>query len=37
LQVFLVEHACFADDPRYVAATRDRWALASGRALIPLD
>jgi hypothetical protein len=37
LQVLLIEHAYFADDPRYVAATRQRWTRASGDALIPLD
>ncbi|WP_287746670.1 DUF3732 domain-containing protein [Methylobacterium sp.] len=37
LQVLLIEHAYFADDPRYVAATRERWTRTSGRALIPLD
>jgi hypothetical protein len=37
LQVLLIEHAYFADDPRYVAATRQRWSRASGEALIPLD
>lgn len=37
LQVILIEHAYFADDPRYVAATRERWTRSSGRALIPLD
>jgi len=37
LQVLLIEHAYFADDPRYVRATRERWTRASGRALIPLD
>lgn len=37
LQVLLIEHAYFADDPQYVAATRERWTRASGRALIPLD
>jgi len=37
LQVLLIEHAYFADDPRYVAATQERWTRASGRALIPLD
>lgn len=37
LQVLLIEHAYFADDPRYVAATRERWTRASGGALIPLD
>ena len=36
LQVLLIEHAYFADDPRYVAATRERWTRASKRALIPL-
>ncbi len=37
LQVLLIEHAFFADDDRYQAATRERWTKASGRALIPLD
>jgi hypothetical protein len=37
LQVLLIEHAYFADDPRYVEATRYRWSRASGEALIPLD
>ncbi len=37
LQVLLIEHAYFADDSRYVAATRERWTRASGRALIPRD
>jgi hypothetical protein len=37
LQVLLIEHAYFADDPRYVAATRERWTRTSRRALIPLD
>jgi hypothetical protein len=37
LQVLLIEHAYFADDPRHVAATRQRWTRASGEALIPLD
>jgi hypothetical protein len=37
LQVLLIEHAYFADDPRYVAATRERWTRASKKALIPLD
>lgn len=37
LQVILIEHAYFADDPRYVAATHERWTRASGNALIPLD
>lgn len=37
LQVLLIEHAYFADDPRYVAATRERWTRASGSALIPFD
>jgi hypothetical protein len=36
LQVVLIEHAYFADDPRYVAATRHRWTRKSGDALIPL-
>lgn len=37
LQVLLIEHAFFADDPRYVSATRERWTRESGNALIPLD
>lgn len=37
LQVLLIEHAYFADDPRYVAATRERWTKQSGNALIPLS
>lgn len=37
LQVLLIEHAYFADDPRYVGATRERWTRDSGHALIPLD
>ncbi|MCW8087669.1 DUF3732 domain-containing protein [Sabulicella glaciei] len=37
LQVILIEHAYFADDPRYIEATRERWTRGSGRALIPLD
>jgi Protein of unknown function (DUF3732) len=37
LQVLLIEHAFFADDYRYSAATRERWTKVSGRALIPLD
>lgn len=36
LQVLLIEHAYFADDTRYVAATRERWTRASGSALIQL-
>jgi hypothetical protein len=35
LQVLLLEHAYFQDDPRYVAATKERWTRASGEALIP--
>ncbi|CAB3837483.1 DUF3732 domain-containing protein [Achromobacter deleyi] len=37
LQVILLEHAYFADDSRYVKATRERWTRLSGNALIPLD
>ncbi|MDQ1193802.1 hypothetical protein QE419_002568 [Brevundimonas vesicularis] len=37
LQVILIEHAYFADDPRYVAATRERWTRASGKGLLPAD
>ncbi|KEZ67899.1 hypothetical protein C1E_0213300, partial [Pseudomonas amygdali pv. tabaci str. ATCC 11528] len=35
LQVLLIEHAYFGDDPRYVAATRKRWNRESEDALIP--
>lgn len=35
LQVLLIEHAFFGDDPRYVAATRMRWNKLSEDALIP--
>ena len=35
LQVILLEHAYFKDDPRYLAATKERWTRASGNALIP--
>lgn len=37
LQVLLIEHAYFADDARYTAATRQRWTRASRKALIPFD
>ncbi|WP_454758826.1 DUF3732 domain-containing protein [Caulobacter segnis] len=37
LQVILIEHAYFADDRRYVAATRERWTRASGEGLVPSD
>jgi Protein of unknown function (DUF3732) len=37
LQILLIEHAYFADDPRYVAATKERWTRKSNLALIPLD
>lgn len=37
LQVILIEHAFFADDPRYVKATRERWTRASGKGLVPSD
>lgn len=37
LQVLLIEHAYFADDPRYVKATHERWTRASGEALIPTE
>jgi len=37
LQVLLIEHAYFADDDRYVNATRERWTRQSEGALIPLD
>lgn len=37
LQVLLIEHAFFADDSRYVDATRERWTRSSKKALIPLD
>lgn len=35
LQVILIEHAYFADDTRYVRATRERWTRASGKGLVP--
>lgn len=37
LQVLLLEHAYFPSDPRYVAATKERWTKASGKGLIPRD
>lgn len=37
LQVLLLEHAYFPDDPRYVKATKQRWTRVSGRGLIPQD
>lgn len=37
LQVILIEHAYFADDVRYKAATRERWTRQSNEALIPLN
>lgn len=37
LHVLLIEHAYFADDPRYVDATRERWTRSSKRALVRLD
>lgn len=37
LQVLLIEHAYFGDDPRSVSATRKRWHRASEDALIPRD
>ncbi|MGC0954289.1 DUF3732 domain-containing protein [Pantoea agglomerans] len=37
LQILLIEHAYFADDPRYTQATQERWNRSSGKALIPLD
>lgn len=37
LQVLLLEHAYFPHDPRYVAATKERWTRASGKGLIPRD
>ncbi|KVE86831.1 MULTISPECIES: DUF3732 domain-containing protein [Burkholderia] len=37
LQVLLLEHAYFFDDPRYVNATKYRWTRASGEALIPTE
>ena len=35
LQVLVLEHAYFSDDPRFTAATRERWI--HGEALIPED
>lgn len=37
LQVLLLEHAYFPNDPRYVDATKERWTRASGNGLIPRD
>jgi hypothetical protein len=37
LQVVLLEHAYFADDPKFVSATKMRWTRASGEKLIPPD
>lgn len=37
LQVILIEHAYFADDPRYVRATLERWTRSSGKGLVPPD
>jgi hypothetical protein len=37
MQILLLEHAYFVDDPRYVHATKQRWTRASGNALIPRD
>ena len=37
LQVLLIEHAYFSDDPRFVDATIERWSQSSGLALIPED
>jgi hypothetical protein len=37
LQVLLLEHAYFPDDPRYVKATKQRWTRVSGKGLIPQD
>jgi Protein of unknown function (DUF3732). len=37
LQVILIEHAYFADDPRYVAATKERWTRLSATGLVPND
>jgi hypothetical protein len=35
LQVILLEHTFFADDPKFVDATKMRWTRASGEKLIP--
>lgn len=35
MQMLVLEHAYFSDDPRYVTATRERWI--GGRRLIPED
>ncbi|WP_158282103.1 MULTISPECIES: DUF3732 domain-containing protein [unclassified Azospirillum] len=37
MQVIVLEHAYFADDPRYVRATKQRWTKASGEKLIPTE
>ena len=35
LQIIVLEHAYFEDDPRYVKATKDRWI--NGKKLVPTD
>ena len=35
LQIIILEHAYFSDDPRFTAATRERWI--AGKALVPAD
>jgi hypothetical protein len=36
LQVIVLEHAYFADDPRFVKATKERWITPENR-LVPID
>ena len=36
-RLLLIEHAYFADDPRYVAATRERWTRASASSWFSLE
>lgn len=37
LQILLIEHAYFSNDPKYVKSTKERWTYSSGKALIPSD
>ncbi|MPR11787.1 DUF3732 domain-containing protein [Microvirga tunisiensis] len=37
LQIVVLEHAYFAEDPRYTSSTKYRWTKASGEKLIPRD
>ena len=37
LQILLIEHAYIKQDPRFVAATKERWTVENGQKLIPED